>query len=169
MVPVCHVRMGSVRVRTLVWTASGMGYWKKLIKIPGGTDCYYCISYLTCSIHVYYCLLILVTLPDILPTTMSHVYCARHVETLFMYMYTLHSMYSLSHVYSINTLLLYKHYTIVWLFCALHIYMFIIIATPHATVTFRLNKKYKIIKTYYMVFKHIDLIRKSLNTVSYYA
>ena len=115
----------------------------------------------------YYYPVILVTLPDILPATMSHVYCALHVETLFMYTYTLHSMYSLSHVYSVNTLLLYKHHTVVWLLCVLHIYIFIII-TPHATVTFRLNKKYKIIKTYYMILKYIDLIRKSLNIVSYF-
>jgi len=47
--------------------------------------------------------------------------------------------------------------------------MFIIITTPHATVTFKLNKKYKIIKSYYMILAHINLIMKSLNAVSYYA
>ena len=98
-----------------------------------------------------------------------HVICTLHVEILFMYTYTLHFMYSLSHVYPVNTLLLYKHHTVVWLFCVLHNYMFIIITTPHATVTFRINKKYKIIKNYYMILKLIDLVRKSLNIILYYA
>ena len=48
-----HVRMGSYGVRAPVWTDSGMRHWKRLIKIPGGTDCYYCINNMTCLIHVY--------------------------------------------------------------------------------------------------------------------
>jgi len=27
----CHIRMGSSGVRALVWTASGMRHWKRLI------------------------------------------------------------------------------------------------------------------------------------------
>ena len=102
MVPVCHVRMSSTGVRAPVWTASGMGHWKRLTKIPGGTDCDYCINNMTCLIHVYYCLDALVTVHDHLSAIMLHV----HVVTfpisyytfcdgiLFMYMYTLHCKYS---------------------------------------------------------------------------
>ena len=83
------------------------GIQKRLIKIPSGTDCYYCINNMTYLIHVYYCLVILVIRPDILPTSISHIYCALHVETLFIYMNTLHSMYSLFYVFFTDTLLLY--------------------------------------------------------------
>ena len=55
-------------------TASGMGHWKRLIKISGDTDCYYCINFLTCSTHVYYCPFIFVTIPDMLSTIISPVY-----------------------------------------------------------------------------------------------
>ena len=48
MILVCHMRMGSSGVRAPVWTGSGMGHWKRLIKIVGGTDCYYCINNMTC-------------------------------------------------------------------------------------------------------------------------
>ena len=55
---------GSTGVRDPVWTASGMGHWKRLIKIPDDTDCYYCINNMTCLIHVYDCLVVLITVPD---------------------------------------------------------------------------------------------------------
>ena len=64
MVPGGHVRMGSTGVRAPVWTTSGMRYWKRLIIIPGGTDCYYCINNMTCLIHVFYCLVVHVPVPD---------------------------------------------------------------------------------------------------------
>ena len=121
---VCHIRMVSARVRAPVWTVSGMWHWKRLIKILGATDCYYCINNMTYSIHVYYYSFILVTFPAILFTIMSHVYFAPLVfftYTLFMYIYTLHFIYSLYHVFSVDTLLLYNHNTIVWLFCVLHV------------------------------------------------
>ena len=51
-----------------------MGHWKRLIKIPGGTDCYYCITFMTYLIHVYYCLVVLVTVPDHLFAIMLHEY-----------------------------------------------------------------------------------------------
>ena len=70
MVPVDHVRMGSTGVRAPVGTASGMGHWKRLIKIPGGTDCYYCIKNMTCLIHIYYCIVVLVTVPEHLSVIM---------------------------------------------------------------------------------------------------
>ena len=54
VVPVCHVQMGSSGVRALIWTASGMGHWKRLIKISSGTDCYYCINNMTWFMDVYY-------------------------------------------------------------------------------------------------------------------
>ena len=70
MVPVYHVRMSSTGVRAAVWTASGMGHWKRLIKIPGGTDCDFLINNMTCLIHVCYCLDVLVTVPDHLSAIM---------------------------------------------------------------------------------------------------
>ena len=63
-------RMGSTGVRALVWTASGMGHWKRLIKIPSDTACYYCINNMTYLIHVYYCVVVLVTVPVGLSTIM---------------------------------------------------------------------------------------------------
>ena len=79
-----------------------MGHWRRLIKIPGGTDCYYCINHMRCSTHVYYCPFILVTIPDVLFTIMSHVYLVTRFyichtlcgNTLFMDTYTLHCLYS---------------------------------------------------------------------------
>ena len=79
-----------------------MGHWKRLIKIPGGTNCYYCINHLRCSTHGYYCPFLFVTLPDMLSILMSPVYLIALLDicytpcddTLFMYMYTLHCIYS---------------------------------------------------------------------------
>ena len=47
-----------------------MGHWKRLIKIPGGTNCYYWINDMTCLIHVCY----LVTVPDNLSAITLHGY-----------------------------------------------------------------------------------------------
>ena len=108
MVPVGHVRMGSTGVRAPVWTASGMGHWKRLIIIPGGTDCYYCINNMTCLIHVYYCLVVLVTVPAHVFAIMRHV-CIVTLPVLcytfwggilLMSMYTLHCLYSVLHCLS---------------------------------------------------------------------
>jgi len=63
MVPIGHVRMGSTGVRAPVWTASGIRHWKRLIKIPGGTDCYYCINDMTwLSCYMYAILLLFMIL-----------------------------------------------------------------------------------------------------------
>ena len=135
MVPVCHVRMGLSGVRAPVWTASGMGYWRRLIKIPGSTDCYYCIIHMICSTYVYYCPFLFVTIPDMLSTIMSHVYLLH-----FLIFVTLHVVthYSWTHIlclhifyfmYTLQTSLLYTHNTIVWLCCMLHICMFIFITS----------------------------------------
>ena len=131
--PVYHVRMGSTRMRAPKWAASGMGHWKRLIKISDGTDCYYCINNMTCSIYVYFYSVVHVTISNILFSIMSSVYLVTLTDTcytscgdtLFMYTYTLHSMYSFS--YTLQTLLLYNLNTVVWIFCILHIYMFIFI------------------------------------------
>ena len=48
-------------------------------------------------VHLYF-----FTLPDILSITMLHVYFVLHMETLFMYTYTLHCM-SFVLVYHIDT------------------------------------------------------------------
>ena len=50
-----------------------MGHWKRLIKIPGDTDCYYYINIMTYLIHDS-CLVVLVTVPDQLSAIMLHVY-----------------------------------------------------------------------------------------------
>ena len=47
-----------------------MRHWKSLIKIPSGTDRDYCINSMTYLIHVYYCVVVLVTIPDVLSTIM---------------------------------------------------------------------------------------------------
>ena len=101
-----HIRIGSTRVRAPVWTASGMGHWKRLNKISSRTDCYYCINHMTCPVHVYYCPFILVTVLDILSTTISCVYLALHVETQLSCTLTLHFMYPLFHICFVNTMLL---------------------------------------------------------------
>ena len=105
-----------------------MGHWKRLIKIPGGTDCYYCINNMTCLIHVYFCVVVLVTFPDMFSTIMLPVDFATLPnacytscgDTLFMYTYTLHCM-PLVPVYPIDTIPVYSHrYRMV----AYFIYMF---------------------------------------------
>ena len=47
------VWIGSARLRSPVWTASGMGHWKGMIKIINDTDCYYCVllKYLARLLH----------------------------------------------------------------------------------------------------------------------
>jgi len=122
MVPVGHVRMGSTEVRAPVWTDSSMGHWKRLIKIPGGTDCYYCIIIMTCLIHVYYCLVVLVTVPDHLSAIMLYVYCVTCYMLHFLWWHTTHvHVYSALHIfrflYTLQTSVLYTHNTVLWLYC----------------------------------------------------
>ena len=112
--------------------------------MPGGTDCYYCINHMTCLIHVYYCLVVLVTTPDHLFAIMLHVYvvplsgtcytfCGGILLTtlpdacytscgdiLFMYTYTLHCM-PLVPVYTIDIISVYSH---CYRMAAYFIYMF---------------------------------------------
>ena len=79
-----------------------MGHWKRLIKIPGGTDCYYCIKIMTYLIHVSSCLVVLVIVSNNLSAIMLHVYFVTLLGTcytfcggiLLMYMYPLHCIYS---------------------------------------------------------------------------
>jgi len=118
MVLVCHVRIGSARVRAPVWTVSGMRHWKRLIKIPGGTDCYCCINNMSCLIHVYYCFVVLVTVPDHLSAIMLHVYFVTLPGTcytfcggiLLMYMYILPCIFCF--LYTLQTSFLYIHNTV---------------------------------------------------------
>ena len=136
MVPVCHVRMGSTGVWAPVWTASGMGHWKRLIKIPGSTDYYYCINHTTCSTHVYYCPFYVCyyswyVLHDHVTGIPCYTFWICYTpcgNTLFMYS-ILCIAYILLYVYvadfitvyahhnSMQTALLYMHNTIVWLCC----------------------------------------------------
>ena len=113
-----------------------MGHWKRLIKISGGTDYYYCIKNMTCLIHACYCSVVLVIIFDIPSIIMSQVYLVTLPDTCYIYVVTPYSCTCilcipciLFHV-SLQILLLYNHNTVVWLFCILHIYMFIFITTP---------------------------------------
>ena len=123
-----------------------MRRWKRLIKIPGGTDCYYWRNNVTCLIHVFYCLLVLVIVPDHLAAIMLHVYFVTLPGTcypfcggvLLMYMYTLYCIYS---VFCISCRHHYRQYTtpyygyIVYAHLHVHCYhvtirMFISITSP---------------------------------------
>ena len=133
----------------------GMGHWKRLIKISGGTDCYYCINHMTCLIHVYYYLFILVTLTAILFTTMSHVYLTLLVfftDTLFMYTYTLHFMYSLFYVFSVDTLFWYnhKHCSVITSVYFMFRCSYLSSLYCHVISTISSNSKYKVIKTWHV-------------------
>ena len=137
MVPICHVRMGLTGVRAPVWTASGIWHWKRLTKISGDTDCYYCINHMTCSTHVYYCPF---TISDMLFTIMSPVYLVMlsdirytpYGNMRFRYMYTLHCKYSALCIPCILHFV-YIHNTVVWVYCMLHICMFSSITHHYTT------------------------------------
>ena len=89
MVPICHVRMSSAGVLALVWTASGMGHWKKLIKILGDIDCYYCIIILLHILYIMIILFIVILLYMHVLLFMSCYYPTLHVFYVGMsYMYT---------------------------------------------------------------------------------
>ena len=136
-----------------------MRYWKRLIKIPDGTDCYYCISNITCPIHVYYCSILLVMLPIYLVTLPDTRYTSCG-DTLFMYTYTLHSIYSVScipckHCYCIITISQYSYSACFISTCSYSL------RHHYATVIIRLNQKYKIIKTCYMLLIYTDVIKNN--------
>jgi len=59
------VRIEFYRSADLVWTASGMGQWKEMIRITCDTDCYYCTIKLSSPLLVYdFCDAVII--PDIL-------------------------------------------------------------------------------------------------------
>ena len=129
MVPVCHVRMGSTGVRASVWTASGMGHWKRLIKIAGGTDCYYCINNMTCLIHVFYYLVVHVPVPDHFAVIMLPVYVVTLPVScytfcggiLLMYMYICYfAWYMLLFLWWHTTHVLHCIYSVFWIPCRHH-------------------------------------------------
>ena len=70
------------------------------------------------------------------------------------------------HVYPVD-IVTASHITVIWLLCILHITCSYSSQHHYATVIIRLNKKYKVIKTCYMLLLHTDVIR-TLNIVSYY-
>ena len=83
-----------------------MGHWRRLIKIPGGTDCYYCINHMTYSTHVSYCPFIFVPIPDMLSTIMSPytllhslIFVTLHVLTHYLCRCILRIAYILLYVY----------------------------------------------------------------------
>ena len=112
-----------------VWTASGMGHWKRLIEIAGGTDCYYWINNMTClwinnmtcPIYVFYCLVVLVTVPDHLAAISILCYFTWYILH-FLWWHTTHGyVYSALHIfcfpYTLQTSLLSMHSTVLWLSC----------------------------------------------------
>ena len=111
-----------------------MGHWKRLIEIPGGTDCYYWINNMTCPIHVFYCLVVHVPVPDHLAAIMLRVYFVTLPGTcytfcggiLLMYMYTLHCIHS---VFCIGIITVYAQHRIV-VILHMPICMFISITSP---------------------------------------
>jgi len=131
MIPVCHIRMGSTGVRAPVWNASGMGHWKRLIKIPGGTDCYYWINHMTCSTHVYYCPFIFVTIPDLLSTIMTPVYLVPRSSIcytpcgniLFMAIYILCVASIPLYVYLTNISIVYTQHSSVVMLHTAHLHV----------------------------------------------
>ena len=78
---------------------------------PGnGVLHYYCINNMTCLIHVYYCSVVLITIPDILYTIMSLVYLVTLSDTCYTscgdtYSCTriLRIPYIMFHVYPVDT------------------------------------------------------------------
>ena len=80
-----------------------MGHWKRLIKIPSATDCYYCIKNMTCLIYVSYCVDILVLFRLFIRYHVTCISCyifdIRYIpcgSMQFMYMYTMHCIWSVS-------------------------------------------------------------------------
>jgi len=85
--------------------------------------------------HVYYCSVVLVTVPDILSIIMSHVYLITLPDTCYTSCGDIlsctdilcNSMYVVSCIPCRHC---YNHITVVWLFSILHINIFIFITTP---------------------------------------
>ena len=146
--------MGSTGVRAPVWTVSGMGYWKRLIKIPGSTDCYYYINHMTCSIHVYivylYLLHFLLSYPTIISLYALHFLYFSH--TLLIYTYTLHFMYYLFHVFFVDTLFWYnhKHYSVITFVYFMCTCSYLSSLYYRVTSTISSNSKYNVIKTWHV-------------------
>ena len=117
-----------------------MGHWKRLIKISGGTDCYYCINNMTCPIHVSYWLVALVTSPDHLSLIMLPVYLVPfliHVTLSVVAHYSCTSIfciaYTLLYVYLANIITVYAQPgSMVLLYAAhLHVHFYHITTRQH--------------------------------------
>ena len=108
---------------------------------------------MTCPIHVYYCSVVHVTILDILSIILSPIYLVILLDTcytsgnntLFMYTYTLHFMYSISCLSC-----RYCYRIIITQFCGYSAYFLSIYSYSsrhhYATTILRLNKTYKVIK-----------------------
>ena len=76
-----------------------MGHWKRVIKISGDTDCYYCINDMTRHDLPATCLVVLVTVPDHLSAIMLHVY----IDTVLVSCYNSCSdLLLIAHVYFVT-------------------------------------------------------------------
>ena len=118
-----------------------MGHWKRLIKISGDTNCYYCINNITYSIHVYYCPFILVTLSTIL-------FASCHMYNLhFLYSHYSCTLILCIHiffvVFSIATLFLYnhKHYSMIIFIYFMCRYSYLSSLHYHDTSAISVNSK----------------------------
>ena len=114
-----------------------MGHWKRLIIISGGTDYYYCIKNMTCLIHVYYCLAVLVTVPDSLSGIMFHVYVVTLSGTCYIFCGGILRMFCIAYilfdVYLTDIIIVYAQYRIM-VILHMPICMFTSITSPLSNI-----------------------------------
>jgi len=81
------------------------GHWRRLIKIPGGADCYYCINHMTCR-HMHIIVLLYLLLFLIFYPQSCHLYTLLH-----FLIFTLHVVihYSWTHILCIAYILFYVY------------------------------------------------------------
>ena len=158
MVPICRVRMGSAGVWAPVWTASGIGYWKRLIKISAGTDCYYCINHMTCSIHVYYCLFTLLHFCYLMYHHVTCIFCTSYIfhgHTIHVYVYSAFHVFTIPCIlckHTLDTLFLnnHDHYSIIISIYFMRRCSYLSSLYCHVTSTISSNSRYKVIKTWHV-------------------
>ena len=112
----------------------GMGHWKRLIKIPSGADCYYCINHMTYSTHVSIIvplslLLFLICYPHSCHLyTLLHflIFVILHVVTHYSWIYILRIAYMLLYVYFAYIITVYaQHSSMVMLHTAqMHVHFY---------------------------------------------
>ena len=121
------------------------------IKIPGGTDCYYCINNMTFLIHVYYCLDVLLLFLIIYPLS-----CYMYALLLYLFhaipsevaYYSCTCILCIAYILFCIVYLLTMHNTVGWLYCICHLHvhfyhvttsMFLSITSPLGNSTYYIN------------------------------